>query len=364
MSFDTRVSESIRLLQPYKAGLTVEAIQDKYQLSTVYKYASNESPFPPAPSALTAMQEAFLQANRYPDYQKLKQAIASNFDLNFDNVMTGTGSINVLDQLFQIFNLPGNNVVFSSHSYFGYPLLAQKSGMKVKIAQSGSHFEHIPENLVAQCDAQTSILVIDNPTNFSGTALDHKQLSWILDNVSKHTIVILDQAYAEFSDMKFVEIEERLFQHYPNLVVTRTFSKAYSLASLRVGYGLANPKLVSWFNRAQQPFPISNIANAAAIASLEDKEYATSTIQAIKEGRAWLNDQLQQMGITTSESHSNFVMGHFGTKAGGVYQDLLEKGFITRQMTIYKAPEYLRISVGTNEENQRLIKALAEHQGK
>lgn len=364
MSFDAQVSEKIRLLQPYKAGLTVEAIQDKYQLSTVYKYASNESPFSPAPGAVAAMQEAFLQANRYPDYQKLKQAIASHFNLSSDSVMLGTGSINVLDQLFQIFNLPGNNVVFSSHSYFGYPLLAQKSGLEVKIAQSGSHYEHIPQNLVAQCDSQTSILVIDNPTNFSGTALDQEQLRWILDSVSKHTIVILDQAYAEFSDMKFVDIEEALFQQYPNLVVTRTFSKAYSLASLRVGYGLANPELVSWFNRAQQPFPVSNIANAAAIASLEDKEYAASTIQAIKDGRAWLNDQLQKMGITTSDSHSNFVMGHFGAKAGEVYQDLLEKGFITRQMTVYKAPEYLRISVGTSEENQLLIKALAEHQGK
>ncbi|MCY7294564.1 histidinol-phosphate transaminase [Alteromonas sp. a30] len=356
------VSSHCRLLAPYKPGLTTEKIKQQYEIEDVYKYASNESPFPPSPLAIEAMQQALAESNRYPDYDKLKGAIANQFNLHVSQIILGTGSINVLELIFQIFNLPGNNVVFSSHSYFAYPLLATKTGLKINTAASDNNFAHVAENLVAQCDDQTSLLVIDNPTNFAGTALNGEQIKWILSQVSKKTIVVLDQAYAEFADIPFVDISPELFERYPNLIITRTFSKAYSLASMRIGYGLAHPEVISWLDRQQQPFPISHVANQGAIASLQDTAYSENTINSIKAGRKWLNEQLNTLGISTSDSHSNFVLGHFGANANALYQDLLENGFITRQMSAYNAPEYIRISIGTALENERLIEAITARQ--
>ncbi|GEM76241.1 histidinol-phosphate transaminase [Vibrio sagamiensis] len=349
------ISEGFSKLQPYKAGLTTQAIQAKYGIDDVYKFASNESPFPPSDLAVKAIIDAISNTNRYPDYCSLKTSIAQLYQLGADNVLLGSGSINVLDLLFQAFSNQGSNVVFTSCSYFAYPLLAQKSGLKVKLAQADEQLRHIARNLVEQCDEYTSLLVIDNPGNFSGGALSAAEIESILTEVSKDTIVILDQAYEEFTDESRFVIDSETFKRFPNLVITRTFSKAYSLAALRVGYALANKELIGWLNSGQQPFPVSNLGIAAAIASLQDKTYSQEVIKSIKRGRAVLFEGLSALGLKCYPSNSNFVLVEFGDKASEIYSQLLEQGFITRQMQVYQRPDLIRISVGSDEENHRLL---------
>ncbi|MCF6442647.1 histidinol-phosphate transaminase [Pseudoalteromonas luteoviolacea] len=357
-SISTLISEQFSQLQPYKAGLTTEAIQEQYGLEQVHKFASNESPFPPSELAMQAVAEAMHSSNRYPDYQKLRSVIGEQFQLSASNVILGCGSINILDIIFHAFNRKDSNAVFTTCSYFAYPLLAQKSGIDVKLAQTDENLGHIAHNLLAQCDENTSLLVIDNPSNFSGSALDAKELEYILSNVPKHTLVVLDQAYEEFTDAAPLSIHSQTFADHPNLIVTRTFSKAYSLAALRIGYALANSEIIDWLNRGQQPFPVSNLGIAAAIASLQDKAYSDMVINSVKQGRKSLADGLNQLGLKCYPSHSNFVLVEFGENAGNIYQKLLEMGYITRQMQVYKRPDLIRISVGNNEENAKLLNAL------
>lgn len=355
-----QVSDGFRQLQPYKAGLTTEAIKSQYGLDNVYKFASNESPFPPSEFAVKAMSEMLTEVNRYPDYTDLRASIAQEYQLALNNVMLGSGSINVLDVLFQAFSVTDSNIVFTSSAYFGYPLLAQKSGLTVKLAQPNAQLNHVAENLIQQCDENTSLLVIDNPGNFSGGALSADEIELILIRVSKETIVILDQAYEEFSDEPSFKIDEQTFSRFPNLVITRTFSKAHSLAALRVGYALADAAIIDWLNRGQQPFPVSSIGAAAAMASLNDRAYRQLVIESTQRGRQQLFDGLTELGLQCYPSNANFVLAEFGEKASEVFLSLLEAGFITRQMQVYQRPDLIRISVGNDEENTLLLQKLKE----
>ncbi|AOT08130.1 histidinol-phosphate transaminase [Pseudoalteromonas luteoviolacea] len=359
-STNTLISEQFSQLQPYKAGLTTEAIQELYGLEQVHKFASNESPFPPSELAMQAVSEAMHSSNRYPDYQKLRSIIGEQFQLSASNVILGCGSINILDIIFHAFNRKGSNAVFTTCSYFAYPLLAQKSGIDVKLAHTDENLGHVAHNLLAQCDENTSLLVIDNPSNFSGSALDAKELEYILGNVPKHTLVVLDQAYEEFTDAAPLSINSQTFTEHPNLIVTRTFSKAYSLAALRIGYALANSEIIDWLNRGQQPFPISNLGIAAAIASLQDSAYSQFVIDSVKQGRKVLSEGLSNLGLLCYPSNSNFVLAEFGENASDIFKQLLEHGFITRQMQVYDRPDLIRISVGNDAENDKLLNKLSE----
>lgn len=358
-NISTLICEQFSQLQPYKAGLTSEAIKAKFDLDNVYKFASNESPFPPSELAVKAINDAISNVNRYPDYHALRAAIGDEFQLQAENVLLGSGAINLLDLVFQAFSKENSNVVFTSSAYFAYPLLAQKTGLKTKLAAPDDALNHDVKNLIAQCDEHTSLLAIDNPGNFSGAALNVEQLEQLLTQINPNTIVILDQAYEEFTELDSLEISPSLFDRFPNLIVTRTFSKAYSLAAMRVGYALGSAELIDWLSRGQQAFPVTNLGVAAAIASLQDKEYKNRVVTSIKQGRKALFEGLTALGLSCYPSHSNFVLAEFGEKASDIYNTLLKEGFITRQMQVYNRPDMIRISVGSQDENTKLLAKLA-----
>lgn len=358
MDYGTLVGESIRGLSPYAAGMSVEQLKARFALERVLKFASNESPLPPSDRVRDTVAQAVAMSHHYPDYTALKSAIASGFGLDAGHVVLGAGSIDVLDVIFQTFSGGARTAVFPRHGYFAYPMLAAKAGLHA-VNPEMDRYRHDVDGLVAACDGRTSLLVLDSPGNFSGGAIDADALQRILDGVPETTIVVLDQAYIEFADDEPVAIDAMLFERHKRLIVTRTFSKIHGLAALRIGYGMAHPDLIAWLNRVQQPFPVSNVAAAAAICALDDRAHSEAIRRTVVQGRSQLSEGLAALGVPVCASQANFVLARFDDRAAALNQALLREGLITRQTLMYGEPGHIRISVGTAQDNAVLLAAIS-----
>ena len=356
-------------LEAYTPGMPVEELQRRLGLADVVKLASNENPLGPSPRVTAALREA-VQGNLalYPDGSgfRLKQAIAAYHDIDTDCITLGNGSNDILEFLGRIYAGPGRAVLFSRHAFAVYPLVAQaQDAPAVEVAARpaqdpqphGHDLAAFAEALRTRTDI--SLVFIANPNNPTGTSLSATEIEVFLETVPAHVIVAYDEAYFDYMDPAMRGDSRAWLRRFPNLLVCRTFSKAYGIAGLRAGYSLSSPVVADLLNRVRQPFNLNSLALIAAEAALADQDHMAASVALNTRERARLTQACAALGLRVLPSQANFIAVDFGRDAKPIHQGLLERGIIVRPMASYGLPHYLRISVGTESENERFLDALA-----
>ncbi len=355
--------DSILALAPYQTGKPVEELTREYGISDVVKLASNENPMGCSPHVTLAVTEQLGKLARYPDGNGyyLKQALADFNDVDVSQITLGNGSDDLLDILVRSFANANDAIIYSQYAFIVYPMLAKMqgaTGIEVPAHRFGHDLKAMSQ--AVQDNPNTKIVFIANPNNPTGTQVEHNALREFMESVPRSVLVVLDEAYIEYSP----ESNNRaLLDEFDNVVIVRTFSKAYGLAGLRVGYALSSVAVAELLNRIRQPFNVSRIGLAAAAAALADQDFIDKTRQMNDEQMRWLEKQFDALGLGFIKSHANFIMVEVevemeDTTAASIYQALLEQGVIVRPLTSYGLPNWLRITVGVAEDNLRLIDTL------
>ncbi len=352
-------NEQLRDLVPYEPGKPIEDVARELGLdpANVIKLASNENPLGPSPLAVAAMREAALGAHIYPDggCYHLRNALAAKFGLQPANVVIGNGSNEIIEFLGHAFLKPGAEVIAAEHAFVVYKLMATLFGARtVEVPDPG--FVHDLDAMAAAITPATRQIFIANPNNPTGTVVTAEAIDRFMEKVPEHVIVVFDEAYHEFLDnppdtLRYVR------EGRPNVLVLRTFSKIQGLASLRVGYGLGAPDLVSVLQKTRQPFNSNGMAQAAALAALADAEHMEKTRRITFEGRDFLEAEFAKRGLEFVQSQANFVLVNV-RDGNAVFRDLLAKGVIVRAMASYKLPAWIRVTIGTMEQNRRFLAEL------
>jgi histidinol-phosphate aminotransferase len=352
----------VRSIAPYQPGKPISELAREMGLDerTIVKLASNENPRGIGPRTRAAIDAALPDIARYPDGNgfELKQALARRYHVDMGAVVLGNGSNDVLELVALAFLGPGRAAVFSQHAFAVYPLATQARGAR-SIVVPAKNYAHDLEAMAKAIDDETYVAWIANPNNPTGTFAPHGQVEAFLRRVPERVLVVLDEAYNEYltPDLRFDTV--KLIKRHPNLVVTRTFSKAYGLAGLRVGYALAHPSVADVMNRVRQPFNVNSIALAAARAALDDMEFVARSYAENLQGMRQLEEGAKKLGLDYIPSHGNFLTIRVG-KAAEVYKKLLKRGVIVRPVGGgYQLPEHLRVTIGTAQENERFLGALA-----
>lgn len=351
----------VRAIAPYQAGKPIAELAREMGLdeNSILKLASNENPLGCSPLARQAVEREMRDVARYPDSNgfALKAAIAKHCALAQEQIVLGNGSNDVLEMVAKAMLYPGCSSVYSQHAFIVYPLAVQAMGAK-PIAVPAKNFGHDLDAMVGAVRPDTRVLWIANPNNPTGTFAGADVLKRAIERVPASVIVVVDEAYNEYlSDALRVDTVAWL-KEFPNLVITRTLSKAYGLAGLRVGYALMHADVAEILNRVRQPFNVSSLAQAAAVAGLADQAFVRASAAANAKGMIQITEGVTRLGLAYIPSHGNFVTVRVGAGAE-VYQRLLRKGVIVRPVAGYGLPEYLRVSIGLPQENERFLSALA-----
>ena len=354
------VNEGVRGLTPYEPGRPIEALERELGLTHIIKLASNESPLGPSPVARAMALVGLDKLSRYPDGAgtELRQALAGRHGVASECITLGNGSNDVLELVARVFVSCEHEVVYSEHAFAVYPLVTRAIGARA-VQVPARHWGH---DLGAMADAisnRTRLIFIANPNNPTGTWNDAEALETFLAAVPDEIIVVIDQAYAEYVGEPGYPDCIAWLSRYPNLVVTRTFSKAHGLAGLRVGYGVSSTDMAEVLNRVRQPFNVNSLALAAAAASLEDNEHLARSVAINRSGMRQLCAGFDAMGIATIPSVANFLCFAVPAAAADVYTALLHEGVIVRPVASYGLPGHLRVTVGLENENARFLEALA-----
>jgi histidinol-phosphate aminotransferase len=355
----------ISALTPYQPGKPISELQRELGLKQIVKLASNENPLGPGEKALHAAQRALAEAHLYPDGSghDLKNALARKLGVACDQITLGNGSNDVLEVIARTFLSVGDHAVFSEHAFAVYAIVTQAVGATSRVAPAhdgrrGPRYGHDLERLAAAIDSRTKLVFIANPNNPTGTYLPLAQLDGFLAAVPSHLLVVIDEAYVEYVDAPdYGSLLSRVTK-YPNLIVTRTFSKAYGLAGLRIGYAVSTAGVAELLNRVRQPFNVNSVAMAAAEAALGDEDYLLRSIALNRAGYTLLKDAFDERRIPYIPSVGNFITIDLQRTAGPIYQALLRKGVIVRPIGNYGLPNHLRVTVGTETENRFFIDAL------
>jgi histidinol-phosphate aminotransferase len=350
----------LRELVSYEPGKPIEDVARELGLQPheIIKLASNENPLGPSPKALAAMRETLERAHFYPDGggYYLREAIAKKFGFERGSVILGCGSNEVIELIGKAFLNPGDDIVASRHAFVVYKLMATLFGARtIEVPDPG--FAHDLDAMAAAITPKTREVFIANPNNPTGTLLTQEEIDRFMDRVPEHVIVVFDEAYYEFNEqppdtLKFVR-EGR------NVVVLRTFSKIQGLANLRIGYGIAKPELVDVLQKTRQPFNVNGIAQAGALAGLADEEHQRKTREITIEGRDFLQREFAALGLEYIPSFANFVLVKVGD-GKAIFQALMKRGVIVRDMSSYGLPEWVRVSIGTMPQNERFLVELKQ----
>jgi len=360
MDWASLVVPSVRAVEAYQPGITEQKLRRVTGLDRIFKFASNEVPFGPSPVVEAAMRDALRRANRYPDSRDLLEALSEHLAVPEQCLTLGNGSIDVLEALVRIFVDKQHNVVLSRYGYSAYTALVKVQGASIRWADSGPRFSHKVDNLLAQVDSNTRMILIDSPSNLSGEWMQPTDLQRLLQALPPHVIVVLDEAYAEFVGNDHAKRSAQLPLGGARLIITRTFSKAYGLAGMRVGYGIADSAVINHLSRIGRPFPVSGVALAGARAALSDRAYIEHVVTETVRGRRRLAEALSNLGIDVQYAHGNFVLVDLGADAQSIYERTMTRGYILRSLGSYGLRTHLRISIGTSEEISDLIDLIAE----
>ena len=352
----------VRAIAPYQPGKPIAELAREFGLdpAAIIKLASNENPLGPSPLAIEAIEQALPELARYPDGNgfELKTALARHYRVNPDQIVLGNGSNDVLELAARVFLAPGREAVYSQHAFAVYPLVVQAAGA-AGIETPAREFGHDLNAMLKAITPRTRMVFIANPNNPTGTLLSGAELLAFLRALPGHVIAVLDEAYLEYlPDALRVDSIAWLAQ-FPNLIVTRTFSKAYGLAGLRVGYAFAQRDVADLMNRVRQPFNVNSLALAAAAAALDDHEFVRRSFELNQAGMRQITQGLERLGLIHIPSSANFVSFRVAD-AGGVFQRLLGRGVIVRPIANYGLPDHLRVSIGLDRENARFLETLAQ----
>jgi histidinol-phosphate aminotransferase len=357
-----RAPEYVRRIARYVPGKPVEELAREFGLDprAIVKLASNENPRGPSPKVLAAIAAAAADVTRYPDGNgfELKRALAARFGVADDAIILGNGSNDVLELVSHAFLRPGDEAVYAQHAFAVYPLATQARGA-IGIEVPAKDFGHDLSAMLAAITPKTRIVFVANPNNPTGTWLPPDAVRAFIAAVPRDVVVVLDEAYNEYLAPHEQADATAWIADHSHLVVSRSFSKAYGLAALRVGYGVAHPDVADLMNRVRQPFNVNALAQAAAVAALADTAYVDESRALNRAGMAQLADGIAKLGRRMLPSHGNFVIVHVGD-AARVYQALLKAGVIVRPVANYGLPEWLRVTIGLPAENARFLAALGD----
>lgn len=357
--WESLANEHILGIAPYEPGKPIEELERELGIANPIKLASNENPLPPSERVQKAIIAALGTLNRYPDGSGfyLRQALAKRHGVGQDQVILGNGSNELLELLVRTFLKPGDEAVVPHPSFVVYPMIVQAAGGVRVMVMLRDHRLDL-DAMARAITPLTKMVFIANPNNPTATIVTANEVEHFMARVPPRTIVVFDEAYTEFAQGPDFPDTLAYVKQGRKVVVLRTLSKAASLAGLRVGYGLADSDAISLMNRIRQPFNVNSLAQVAGLVALEDEAHAAECVDMIEAGRHFLYDEFKRLGITYVPSRANFILVDVGRSAADIYQKLLHEGVIVRPLTPFGMETALRITIGTPEENRKLVKAL------
>jgi histidinol-phosphate aminotransferase len=360
-NFAELANPGIRNSIPYQPGKPIEEVERELGLTDIIKLASNENPLGPSPKALAAAQQALLKSHLYPDggCYAIKQALAKFLNVNANQLVLGNGSENTLEIIIKAYLNSDSNAIVSQYAFATIPIQIKAFGAKL-ITIPTQQYRHDIQATIQACNNKTKIIFVVNPNNPTGTYTSTNEFNELLNAIPKDVLIVLDEAYSEYIDKSDYPNSLELLKQHPNLIISRTFSKIYGLAGLRIGYTISSPEIADILNRARLPFNLNLVASAAAIAALEDHHYVAQSIALNNQGREQLKNGLNKLNISFIPSVGNFITINAKRDGNEVYQALLHKGVIVRPLTSYGMPTHLRITIGTHEQNERFLQTLRE----
>ena len=366
MSLPFPLNPSLGNVPVYQPGRPIEEVAREMGLEPgqIIKLASNENPLGPSPKALAAMQHVLANLHLYPDGNAfyLKQKLAAQLNLPVSHLILGNGSNEIIEFLGHACIAPGADVVVSQYCFAVYSIVTRLFGGNLIVAPAKDH-GHDLEAMLAAITPQTRVVFVANPNNPTGTLIPGEAILRFLERVPSNVLIAMDEAYVEFMENPLDLLPLIRDDSRPNLILMRTFSKIFGLAGLRLGYGIAHPELIAALEKIRQPFNINAIAQAGALAALEDTQHIALTRQNNLEGLRFFTAGLDKLGVEYVPSFANFILVKVG-EGQRVFEGLQKRGVIVRPMGGYQLPEYIRISVGTPGENERCLKTLAELLGR
>jgi histidinol-phosphate aminotransferase len=358
-----QVRDEVRGFTPYSPGLSIDEIREKYGLARVIKLASNENPLGVSPLVEKALTRTAPLAFRYPraGNPALTSGIAGHFGLDPAGVVAGNGSDEIIDLLIRVLARPGvDNVVAFSPCFSIYVHQSRLCGVDMRRVPLSAAFTFDFEALLSVVDENTALVFVTNPDNPSGHAVPADELARLASRLPARTILVVDEAYADFAEPVPEHTLLPRLGELPNVAVLRTFSKMYGLAGLRLGFGAMRPELADYLRRVRLPFSVNLMAEAAGLAAMQDGHFLARTLETVRRGRKRVGEALSAMGCRVTPSFANFLMFAPPVDAARVFEDLLGRGIIVRPLTSYGLPDRLRVSLGSDEENEAFVTAMGE----
>ncbi len=358
-SWESLANEHILGIAPYEPGKPIEELEREFGITDAIKLASNENPLSPSERVLKAIADALPHLKRYPDGSGyyLRQALARRHGVSPDHLVLGNGSNELIELIVRAFLCPGEEAIVPHPSFVVYPMIVQAVG-GIRVVVTLKDYRVDLEAMARAITPMTKMVFIANPNNPTATIVTADEVEHFMARVPDKVIVVFDEAYVEFAQGPDFPATLDYLRHGRRVVVLRTFSKAASLAGLRVGYAVADPHCVSLLNRIRQPFNVNSVAQMAALAALEDESHVLECLRMIEAGRHYLFDEFSAMGLKYAPSRANFILVDVGKSATNVFQWLLKEGVIVRPMTSFGMENALRVTIGTPQENRRFVKAL------
>ena len=359
--FINQAAAGLTSLRPYVPGKPLTELERELGISGSIKLASNENPLGPSPQVRAVLEAQISDLSRYPDggAYELRRALAAHHDVDAACVTVGNGSNDVLDMVARVFLWSGRESLFSQYAFAVYPISSMAVGATLRIVPAVD-YGHDLAAMRAMVTERTGVVWIANPNNPTGTHLGKSALRQFIESLPSQLIVVIDEAYFEYANEHDSPDASQWLGDFPNLIVTRTFSKAYGLAALRVGYGLSHPDIADLLNRVRQPFNVDSFAQAAALAALQDQDYLRRSVEVNEQGMRQLTAGIERLGVEYIPSAGNFLTIDLGRDATPVDQALLRLGVVTRPVANYGLPNHLRVSIGLADENSRFLAALEQ----
>ena len=353
--------KEIDTLIPYPPGKPIEELERDLGIQGSIKLASNENPLGPSPLAVQAILDNVTRINRYPDGScyYLKRKLSNGFEFQPEQIIIGNGSNELIELIIRTFLVPGEEVIQAFPTFLVYQKIVTSAGGR-SISVPLKNLKIDLNDIKKVITPKTKIIFINNPNNPTGSALSKGEVERFLGSIPEDILVVLDEAYIEFVRDRKAANGLDFIRDYPRVVVLRTFSKLYGLAGLRIGYGFSSREIVDYMNRVRQPFNANSLAQAAALAALDDKEFVKRTLDLVRDGLTYLFGRLAELGLEYCPTQTNFFLIKSPLGAERTYELMLREGVIVRSMGSYGLDEYIRINVGLPEENERFIRSLAK----
>ncbi len=360
MEFFASAKKNLAKVKNYQPGKPIEEVEREYGLKNAIKMASNENALGPSPKALAAIRKNLPKIHRYPDGNcfYLRNKLSKVLGVSAESIVFGNGSDEILVFAVRTFVGPGDEVIIADPTFMIYEIATQvEDGSIVKIPMRNFHYDL--DGMKGCINHKTKLIFLANPDNPVGTTISEKDLLKFLKEVPQNIVVVLDEAYYEFAKgTKGYPDSIRFLSDFKNIIIARTFSKAYGLSGLRIGFGIANPNIAYALNKVREPFNVNLLAQAAAIAALDDTAHLQKTLQMVLAGRRYLSGELKTMGLRVVDTATNFILVDMGTDANQVHEKLLQKGIIIRPMSVWGLKTFIRVTIGKPAENNKFLTAL------